>query len=72
VELQSPYSRVHIYSTKARLYAVAYEDGDACRILAFKRQDGCAHGFVHDQREQRGRGGGRQGIPHMTSVGPSS
>ncbi|KIZ00821.1 hypothetical protein MNEG_7144 [Monoraphidium neglectum] len=45
VELQSPYSRVHIYSTKARLYAVAYEDGDACRILAFKRQDGFTESY---------------------------
>lgn len=51
VELQQPYSRVHIFSTKARLYAVAYADDGSCRILAFKRQDGCVQ-----QRRRPGSG----------------
>jgi hypothetical protein len=39
-EVEQPYGCVHIYSTKARLYAVALADDGSCRILAFKRQDG--------------------------------
>jgi hypothetical protein len=40
-ELEQPFGRVHIYSTKARLYAVALGGDGRCRILAFARQDGC-------------------------------
>ena len=50
VELEQPYSRVHIFSTKARLYAVAYADDGTCRILAFKRQDGCGRPRAACQR----------------------
>ncbi|GBF98113.1 phosphoinositide phosphatase [Raphidocelis subcapitata] len=38
-EGERPFSCIDVYSTKARLYAVAYAD-DGCRILAFARQDG--------------------------------